>query len=203
MTGTRSRATRRRSPCRSLRSAAGRRAPARPRDSARVATGGRCRRCGGHPRVALGRARACRRCTSSPPCRCARRCRARRRRPRPLREGPTEPEIELQAERGQLHRDIRLELVALDRLERAVIRVRDRLRLCRLGHLLAENVDGRELSLCVQARACMPRVLERRAGDVTAGELLDDPPWDRGKEIDHRPVEDLQRGPILGRSTGA
>jgi hypothetical protein len=75
-------------------------------------------------------------------------------------------EIEVEPERGQLDRDVRVELVVVDPCQQIVVLAGDRPGLVCVGDLLAEHVDGRELPLAVQLIDYASRVVDRRARDV-------------------------------------
>jgi len=50
------------------------------------------------------------------------------------------------AERGQLHADVRVEMLALDRVEHLEVRARNRASLVGVRDLLAEDVDRRDVT---------------------------------------------------------
>ena len=75
--------------------------------------------------------------------------------------------IELQSQRGQLDRDVRVEAVAGDRIEGSAI-FRDRfLGLVDAGHVLAENVERRRASFGVERAHAADSILQRLAGDIS------------------------------------
>ena len=87
---------------------------------------------------------------------------------------------ELEPEARQLHRDVRVEPLALDPLERGVVGGCDLAGLGRRGDLLAEDVDGRGLALGVQPPHDANRIVERRPGDVRRREPAHDRARDDG-----------------------
>ena len=107
-------------------------------------------------------------------------------------ERPAEVEVDLEPERRQLDRDVGVEPVGGDRVERSVVRGRDRLCLGRTSHLLAEHVDRRELPLRVQAGDRSRRASSSVGpGDVRSGEPLDDGPRHGREEPNDSPVRDV------------
>ena len=87
---------------------------------------------------------------------------------------------ELEPEARQLHRDVRVEPLALDPLERCVVGGCDLAGLGRRRDLLAEDVDGRGLALGVQPLHDANRIVERRPGDVRRREPAHDRARDGG-----------------------
>ncbi len=101
----------------------------------------------------------------------------------------TQVEVEVEPERGQLDRDVRVELVAVDPREQVVVLAGDRPRLVRAGDLLAEHVDGRQLPLPVQLIDDARGIVDRRARDVARREPLHHRSRDSRQETDDRAVE--------------
>ena len=97
---------------------------------------------------------------------------------------------ELEPEARQLHRDVRVEPLALDPLERGVVGGRDLAGLGRGRDLLAEDVDGRGLALGVQPPHDANRVVERRPGDVRRREPAHDRARHGGQRAGDRLVEE-------------
>ena len=62
----------------------------------------------------------------------------------------------------------------VDRRKDVAVRLRDRARLLLARDLLAEDVDRRHLPAGVEVANDADRLVERRAGDVARGEVLDD-----------------------------
>ena len=192
--GRRSPPARRRCPCRAARSGA-------------AARGRRCRqraleiRLEHDPDVvapaargARGRARACRRCSSSPPCRCGRTCLGA------AASSTSSPSSARQRSRsslrpsaGQLDADVRVEPVAVDRREHIVIGVGDRLRLVRPRHFLAETSTVASFPSAFSAATVRRASSSVAPGDVRRGEPLHDRPRDRGQQVDDRAVEEAHR----------
>ena len=79
-----------------------------------------------------------------------------------------EVEVELEPERGELDRDVRVEPLLVDPRQHVVVLARDRARLVGARDLLAEHVDGRELPFRVQPSDDAHRVVERRARRCSA-----------------------------------
>ena len=101
-----------------------------------------------------------------------------------------EVEVELEPERRQLDRDVRVEALLVDRARATSwYCAGDRARLVGARDLLAEDVDRRELPFRVQLANDAQRVVERRACDVARREPLHDGPRDRRQEPDERAVE--------------
>ena len=97
--------------------------------------------------------------------------------------------VELEPERRELDRDVRVELLVVEPREHVVVLTRDRARLVGARDLLAEHVDGRELPFRVQPSDDAHRVVERRPGDVARREPLDDGPRHSRQQPDDRAVE--------------
>ena len=90
--------------------------------------------------------------------------------------------IDLQAERGQLHGDVRVEVSGGDAVERAHVLI-DRARgLFALLDVLAENVERGRAPFVVERADRFEGLLERFSGDVT----MCDPPHDRTRHERHR-----------------
>jgi len=80
----------------------------------------------------------------------------------------------------------------LDVGEDILIGAHYRRRLILVRDLLAEDVDRRELPLCVDAPDGLARVSQLGSGDVPRGELLHERPRDGRKHANDRAVEDRQ-----------
>ena len=91
---------------------------------------------------------------------------------------PAELVREVEPEPGELDADVRVELLALDRLEDVVVSLDDLERLAAARDLLAEHVDRRHLPLLVERSHNVHRVRDRRARDVAVG----DPAYDRARD---------------------
>ncbi len=183
--GTRAPAARCRSPCRAGRS----RRRRRRRSSAGDMPGRRSRDSRARVRAARGTAAACDPSSTSPPCRSGRSSRGpgRLRRPPPGCRGRGRGR--LQAERRQLDGDVRVEAFAVDPCEDVEVLAGDRARLVGAGHLLAEDVDRRELPAAVQLAHHAHGIVEGRAGDVSGGEPLDDRSWHSRQQPDERTIQ--------------
>ena len=114
-------------------------------------------------------------------------------------ERPAEVEVDLEPERCELHRDVRVEMVCGDRVEGSVVRGRDRLGLGSAVHLLSEHVDRGQLPVGVQARRPLPSVVERRPRDVRRGQPLHDRPGHSREEPNESPIRDAHSTSILRR----
>ena len=130
-----------------------------------------------------------RRSSTSPPCRCARSCRARPRRHDRLEVVAAELLVELEPEPGQLERDVRVEPLVARSARARRGSPRDRARLVRARDLLAEHVDRRQLPLGVQPRDDAHRVVERAARRCSAPRAA------------ARPARHGRQQPDEGRST--
>ena len=103
---------------------------------------------------------------------------------------PAEVVPELQPERGGLDADVRVELAAVERLERLSVGRCDRARLVGVRDLLAEDVDRRHLPLGIEAADDPERVVELLARDVPLGDPAHDRLRDRGQQPDEGAVDD-------------
>ena len=98
--------------------------------------------------------------------------------------------VQLEAERGELDRDVRVELLFVQPREHVAVLTGDRTRLVRVRNLLTQHVDGRELALRVQSPDDADGVVECRAGDVARRESLDDGLRNSRQQPDDRAVEE-------------
>lgn len=161
-------------------------------------TGGRSRRSPDLQPAARGRAAACRRCTrrvlhvdphEDAPGRCVG--------DNGREERPAEIEIDLQPESGGLHGDVRVEVVAGERVECRVVGGCDGHGLVGAAHLLAEHVDRGELAFRVQGRDGTTAILERGTRDVGRGKHLDDRPGHSREEPNESSIRDSHCSSIL------
>ena len=90
--------------------------------------------------------------------------------------------IDLQTERGQLHRDVRVKVSGRDAVEGAHVLVDRAPGLLALLDVLAENVERGHAPLVVQRADRFEGFLERFSGDVP----MRDPPHDRTRHERHR-----------------
>ena len=117
-----------------------------------------------------------------------------------LGERPAQGAVHLEAERGQLDGDVRVEPVALDRSERVVVGLGDRLGLLRLRDLLPEHVDRRPHALGVHPGDDTARVLERLPRDVGRRDPAHHRPWHRRQHPDDRAIEEPHAVAPRGRT---
>ena len=117
-----------------------------------------------------------------------------RRRARARRRACGRARVELEPEPGQLDRDVGVEAIGLDRLQRSVVALRDRLGLVGLGDLLAEDVDRRAHARGVEPRHDAAGVVERRPCDVRSRDAPHDRARDGRQDADDRAVEALSPG---------
>ena len=104
--------------------------------------------------------------------------------------------VDTEPQPGELHADVRIESLGLDRSHGPLVLVPDRVRLVHARHLLAEDIERRFLPHLVQSPDGGERVGQLGPGDVPVGEPSDDPPRDGGKHPDDGAVEEGQ-GAIL------
>jgi hypothetical protein len=109
--------------------------------------------------------------------------------------------VEAEAERRQLHADVRAEAVFSDRVEGAAVGIAQAGRLFAQLDLLAEHVEGGLLPVGVQLADDVAGLGEGRSGDVTAGKALDDGPRHGRQRSDDCAVEDGHGAAILVRHT--
>ena len=96
---------------------------------------------------------------------------------------------QIEAERGDLDADVRVERGLVDRGEHVPVRLSDRAGLLLARDLLAEHVDGGHLPAAVQLADALDGLRQRRTGDVARGEELHDRLRDRRQETDEGGVE--------------
>src|SRR5437763_4628406 len=106
--------------------------------------------------------------------------------------------VEPEPEAGELDGDVRVQTLALDAREHAVVGPRYLPRLAVVRDLLAEDVDRRELALAVQAAHDSDGLLERRSSDVRRGECAHERLRHCRKDAGDRAVEERHRRRILG-----
>ena len=96
---------------------------------------------------------------------------------------------EVEPERGQLDADVRVQALALDRLEDVVVGANDVLGLAPARRFLAEDVDRRHLPLGVELLHDPDGVRDRRPGDVAVRDPADERPRHCRQDADDGSIE--------------
>ena len=97
-------------------------------------------------------------------------------------------EVEDEPERRRLDADVRVEVAAVDLGQHLLVGRGDRVRLVRIGGLLAEDVDRRHLPARVERANGVRRVLELGPGDVARRDPANDRSRNRRQQVGERAV---------------
>jgi len=101
--------------------------------------------------------------------------------------------VDLQAERGRLDRDVRVEFPLRDLLEHPLVLAHVRLGLGRVVDLLAEQIHRRHGALGVEPGNLAQRILDPLAGHVPGGDTADDELRDERHREDDQLVKQRHR----------